>query len=98
MIEKENSLADRFPELAKEWHPTKNGDLTPYDITSGSGKRVWWRCSKGHEWQAVVYSRHNGTGCPICSNKTVQAGFNDLATCNPILAKEWKALSQRENK
>ena len=49
MIDKEKSLAYRFPELSKEWHPTKNGDLTPYDVTVGSHKKVWWICSKGHK-------------------------------------------------
>ncbi|MBQ03731.1 hypothetical protein CL673_03350 [Candidatus Bathyarchaeota archaeon] len=60
------SLADRNPELAKEWHPIKNGDLTPAQVTPGSGKKVWWRCSRGHEWEAMVKSRTRGTGCPYC--------------------------------
>ena len=32
-----------YPHLVKEWHPTKNGDLTPKDVTYGSNKKVWWR-------------------------------------------------------
>ena len=36
-----------YPDLVKEWHPTKNGDLTPNDFTHGSGKKVWWLCPKG---------------------------------------------------
>lgn len=61
------SVAD-IPHLLKEWHPTKNGDLTPKDITQGSVKKVWWLCSKDddHEWQSTVNNRTNGTGCPVC--------------------------------
>ena len=31
----------------------------------------------------------DGTGCPICANKEVLVGYNDLATTNPDLASEW---------
>ena len=37
-----NDLATLYPELAKEWHPTKNGVLTPNNIACGSNKKVWW--------------------------------------------------------
>ena len=65
-----NCLATLKPELAKEWHPTKNGKLTPYDVAPGSHKKVWWKCPRGddHEWKATVIHRSYGTGCPICSN------------------------------
>jgi DNA-directed RNA polymerase subunit RPC12/RpoP len=92
MIEKEKSLAYRFPELAKEWHPTKNGDLTPDDVLCGTHREVWWQCTKGHEWKATVHHRTHGTNCPYCSNKKVLVGFNDLATTNPRLAKEWHPI------
>ena len=64
-----NDLATRYPAVAKEWHPTKNGALTPDHILPGSRKKVWWRCSSGHEWQAVVYSRTGAqsSGCPFCT-------------------------------
>ncbi|MAM00960.1 MAG: hypothetical protein CMC11_01790, partial [Flavobacteriaceae bacterium] len=47
------------PKLASEWHPTKNGDLKPENVTSGAEQKVWWQCSEfaGHEWEAKVYSR-----------------------------------------
>ncbi len=38
------SLAEVNPALAKEWHPTKNGDLTPFDFAAKSNKKVWWKC------------------------------------------------------
>ena len=66
----ENNLLFLFPEIAKEWHPTKNGELTPKTITSKSGKKVWWLCSKKHHWEAVVKNRtQNKTGCPYCSGR-----------------------------
>lgn len=87
--EKENSLLLSNPELSKEWNLEKNGDLKPEYLTSNSGKKVWWRCVKGHQWQATVDHRNNGRGCPYCSGKKVLNGFNDLQTFNPVLAKEW---------
>lgn len=64
-----NDLATTNPNLSKEWNYEKNGDLLPSMITSGSKKKVWWRCSNGHEWQAVVYSRNHGNKCPMCKEK-----------------------------
>ena len=84
-----NDLAITHPEIAKEWHPTKNGDLKPTDVTFGSRKRVWWQCEKGHEWQAKIANRNSGKGCPYCANRKVLAGYNDLATTHPEIAKEW---------
>ena len=61
----ENTLASRYPELAKEWHPSKNGNLTPYDVSYGSGKRVWWLGKCGHDWDAKITNRVYGNhGCP----------------------------------
>lgn len=85
----ETDLATKQPELAAQWHPTKNGRLTPSDVTPGSTKRVWWQCEKGHQWQAVIFSRWEGTGCPYCTGKRVLPGFNDLATLCPDIAAEW---------
>jgi hypothetical protein len=47
------SLFERRPDLLSEWHPAKNGDIRPEDISFGSGRKIWWQCSQGHEWQAV---------------------------------------------
>lgn len=63
-----NDLATIYPKIAAEWHTTKNGELTPKDVTFGSGRKVWWECKNGHEWEAVVCNRIN-RGCPICSSR-----------------------------
>jgi hypothetical protein len=83
-----NSLSTKNPKLAKEWHPTKNEDLTPNDVSLYSNKKVWWQCNKGHEWQATISSRSIRNGCPYCSNNKVCID-NCLSTTNPELAKEW---------
>ena len=85
----ETDLATRYPDLAAEWHPTKNGDLTPSDVLPGSHRLVWWQCPHGHEWRAQIKSRVSGAGCPICSNRALLRGVNDLATNNPELARQW---------
>ena len=84
------SLAEKMPELAKEWHPTKNGDLTPNDITVGRFKPVWWKCQKcGYEWQSTPNNRKKGIGCPCCAGRVPLKGINDLKTKYPEIAKEW---------
>ena len=85
----QNNLATVNPELAKQWHPTKNGELTPLDVTAGSNKKVWWMGNCGHEWEAVIASRNTGIGCPYCSGQRVLKGFNDFATVHPELVAEW---------
>ena len=86
----ENDLASLFPKFAVQWHREKNGALRPEQVTPNSNRRVWWRCSLGHEWQAVVAARtSNGSGCPYCAGRKVLTGFNDLASRHPELLAEW---------
>lgn len=78
-----NDLLTTNPELARE--------LVGPDaerVTKGSGKKLKWRCRLGHEYLAAVSSRALGSGCPICSGIKVLAGFNDLETTHPEIAKE----------
>ena len=85
-----NSLASQHPKLAKQWHPEKNGKLTPDQIVAGSGKKAWWQCPQNpeHEWEARIVNRVNGDGCPFCRNLKLSA-TNSLAGLHPELAKEW---------
>lgn len=84
-----NCLATVNPELAKEWHPTKNGKLTPYDVTCGMTIKVWWLClnNPNHEWCASIASRKT-KGCPYCSGNMVDINHN-FGTEHPDLIKEW---------
>ncbi|MDC6468157.1 zinc-ribbon domain-containing protein [Flavobacteriaceae bacterium] len=89
-LPKGKSLAEVNPKLAKEWHPTLNGKLTPSDVSFGAIKKVWWKCEKGddHVWESTPNGRSKGTGCPICSGRKVVKS-NCLATTNPNLISQW---------
>ncbi len=68
----ERSLQAEYPEIAAEWHPTKNGALKPENFTPGEDYYAWWKCSVcGHSWQAHIYMRtgKQHTGCPECKLK-----------------------------
>ena len=88
-IKGENDLQTVNPTLAQEWNYEKNSGLTPMDVLPNSNKKVWWKCNKGHEWQAIIAGRNKGAGCPYCAGKKVLKGFNDLQTVNPTIAKQW---------
>ncbi len=104
-----NSLAVCYPEVAEEWHPTKNGELTPDRVNKSTNKIVWWLGKCGHEWTAPISERafveriySNGRkrkrrGCPYCAGKRLLVGFNDLKTKNPQLATEWHPTKNGEN-
>ena len=84
----DNNLLVVNPELARQWHPIKNGNLRSSDVTPFSGRKVWWQCKRGHEWEADISNRSNGTGCPYCAGQKVGAD-NNLLVVNPELARQW---------
>lgn len=64
-----NDLETLNPTIAAEWHPIKNGDLKPSEVSYGSSKKVWWLCKHGHEWQARTCDRtKENSRCSACSN------------------------------
>lgn len=68
----ENSLKSKFPEIAGQWHPIKNGDLEPESVTARSGEKVWWICplNPAHEWPAIIRNRTvQMTGCSTCGRE-----------------------------
>src|SRR6185312_8568484 len=91
------SLAEMFPKIAAQWGAHKNRGLTPFDITHGSGREVWWRCGKGgdHIWlQQVTVRTRPGSGCPFCAGKRPSI-TNSLATRAPMVAAEWHRTRNR---
>lgn len=85
-----NDLATTHPQFAKEWHPEKNGTLTPQQVHENSGLKAWWLGECGHEWETEIKTRiKDNAPCPICTNRKVEVGFNDLATKYPALVDEW---------
>ena len=83
---KNPSLAETNPEIAKQWHPTLNGDLTPKNVTPDSGKNIWWKCEKetkndSHLYKTTIVNRVMGVACPMChtiniKKKMTREGFN----------------------
>lgn len=85
---KEYCLQTCYPEIAAQWHPEKNGKLTPWDVTPASGKKVWWQCEKGHQWKTSVSNRsRRGRNCPYCADRSKKLG--SLPKVRPSLLKEW---------
>lgn len=88
----DNCLANLRPDIATQWHPTKNHVLTPYDVTCGSNKKVWWLCGVcGYEWRAIINNRARSKAasrCPSCSGKIV-SDSNSLLARFPIVASEF---------
>ena len=99
IIEGYNDLKSRFPELIKEWNYDKNDVLgiKPNNISYGSSKKVWWKCAKGHEWNAPICRRtgNQNSGCPYCSNQKLLKSYNDLESKYPELAKEFNIIKNK---
>ena len=93
-----NVLSTLYPNLALEWHPTKNGELTPSSVSYGSGKNAWWICPIGHEYQSVIRERTTGqTKCPICHKRNQtsfpeQAIFYYVSQIHPSAINRYKTL------
>jgi len=68
-----DSIIHMHPEIEKQWHPTKNGNLKTENITFGNAKEVWWNCDKGecHEWKSTTNNRTKSNGCPFCAGQKI---------------------------
>ncbi len=87
---KTNSLAVKYPDIAKEWDYEKNGNVKPDMVSCKSNKRFYWKCKEKHgSWRATAASRVSGTGCPVCAGNVFVSGINDLATKSPETASLW---------
>jgi very-short-patch-repair endonuclease len=97
-VSSENNLLVRFPELAKEWHPYKNGELLPKDLLPASRKVVWWLCSEGHSYSSVASMRTSSmkTNCPYCARQRASSKYN-LAVKFPEIIKEWDYKKNKIN-
>lgn len=94
-VARSNCLAKVRPDIAKELHPTKNGQITAKDVVPGSAKELWWKCKHNprHIWQAPVYqrTRADGSGCPKCGTGVggkIKSG-TVLAIAHPDVARDW---------
>ena len=88
-----NDLATTRPDVLSRWDYEKNTSVTPQQVTASSHREVFWKCEKGHSWQARVQSitglKAGSTGCPYCNGKRAEKGGNDLATLRPDVAAQW---------
>ena len=82
-----NDLATMQPDIAAQWDYKKNA-TSPNQVSPGSNKHVWWVCGEGHSWKSRIADRKR-FGCPYCAGRKALAGFNDLATVFPSIAKQW---------
>ena len=86
-----NCLETLCPDVAKEWHPTKNENITPRMVTANSNKKFWWKCpvANDHEWEISPNKRVSmNSGCPCCAGQKV-VHSNSLAFVRPEVAKQW---------
>lgn len=98
----ERTLAAKSPLIAATWHPTKNGPITPHDVTFRSRYRAWWQCPvhAEHIWDTTVHDRHR-SGCPYCAGYRARQTTpriryqTNLLQSNPALAREWHATRNR---
>ena len=79
-----NDLQTQHPEIARQAH-----GWDPQTLISGSHAKREWKCNLGHIWRATLDSRvHRKSGCPVCANKIIQKGLNDLLTTHPHIANQ----------
>ncbi len=89
------TLAVKYPLVAKQWHPTLNGDLVSSKVSAGSNRKVWWLCSDKHAWQASIAAvvscrlQYGSTGCPKCFNLKRSKGTTSLRA---KMKSEWRQL------
>jgi len=79
------SLSENFPEIAAQWHPSKNASLSPSQVRPSEHRSVWWKCGNGHAWEDTVIRRcYQGQRCPRCGSggdlsAVLDVGTDDLA-------------------
>jgi len=84
-----NDLGTRFPLLADELDSVKSG-LTASEVLPGTNRKLWWKCSLGHSYEASCNSRTaKDSSCPVCAGRTVVTGVNDFKFLQPVLMREW---------
>lgn len=95
IVSDKNRLSIFCPKISSEWHPTKNENLTPNDVSYGSEKKVWWICNKGHEYFSSVGNRKIGKGCPYCSEEKRESSI--ATELKKYCIKNYKA-TKKENR
>lgn len=85
-----NDLHSQALAYANQFDTLRNGGLTAHDVAANSKNKYWWLCGKGHSHEASPFKKTSGKhNCPICSNRVIASGINDLITTHPAIAAEW---------
>ena len=87
-----NDLASRAPEIAAELAIAENGGTRPENIAVSDRRDYYWQCplDSRHIYPASPSNRvHANSGCPICLNRLIVPGINDVATTQPSTAADW---------
>lgn len=93
-----NDLETKCPEMLKYWNYKRN-KIQPFEISHMNNRKVWWICSKQHEWESIVSDISSGKSkCPICSNQRLLIGYNDLLTNVPDIYKYWSSENKKNPK
>lgn len=100
-VSNRNRLSILYPEISYQWHPTKNGNLTPFDVSYGSGKKVWWLCPNEHEYYSSICGRTiENKGCKLCTDKQKESplatGLKEYFIKYYNAEKEYKILKNSE--
>jgi hypothetical protein len=79
-VGKSNGLFYIRPDLAKEW--SDRNLFSPKEVSFGSDKKAWWKCSKCcNEWVATISSRvSGGNGCPRCKESRGEKQIEKILT------------------
>ena len=83
-----NDFATLYPQYVDGWDYNKN-DKKPNEIAPSGTYKAWFICKKGHSYQQQMGNRVHGEGCPVCTNKIIVSGVNDLATLHPEALNDW---------
>lgn len=90
-----NDLESQYPEVAKRWHPTNNGELLPSNIIAKSNKKYFWLCDKGHSYLAPTLYLIDDRKCGVCANMQTEIGINSLKDTHPELEKEYSHKNKK---
>ena len=91
-----NKAATLNPEMAKQWHPTKNGKLTPFDVSPRSSKMIWWKCEKGDDIiQKVSNLKNSGIVTVNVSGSTVTLDMQNKALIISGAAAQWNGVQKQ---
>ncbi|WP_331554014.1 zinc-ribbon domain-containing protein [Acetobacterium sp.] len=93
-----NDLKTKYPKLVSAWDYERNVNVLPENILPYSHLKVHWVCNEKHHWEARIYDRVRGRGCPYCAHIRPVVGVNDLKTLYPNLIEEWDYYKNNELK